>query len=159
MHPLAEPETGQTLRVRPAARLLVVDPANRVLLFHYKPASGAHDYWFTPGGAVDPGETFEQAAVRELAEETGIVVPSIAPALDERKVPIEMFSGEHVLAHERYYRVDVPFSEVKRDGWTQEELEVDAAHRWWPLAELAASNERYFPEDLLELIGQRSQNA
>ncbi|AQZ69320.1 MutT/nudix family protein [[Actinomadura] parvosata subsp. kistnae] len=28
--------------------------------------------WCLPGGAVEPGETFETAAVRELAEETGI---------------------------------------------------------------------------------------
>ena len=30
--------------------------------------------WGTIGGALDPGETHEQAAVRELYEETGLVV-------------------------------------------------------------------------------------
>jgi ADP-ribose pyrophosphatase YjhB (NUDIX family) len=36
---------------------------------------GSHaPYWSIPGGHMDPGESFEQAAIREVAEETGLLL-------------------------------------------------------------------------------------
>ena len=59
--------------LRPAARILLVDGAGRVLLFRFTPEDGRAPFWCTPGGAVDPGESYEEAARRELYEETGII--------------------------------------------------------------------------------------
>ena len=63
------------MKKRPSARLIVLNPENRVLLFHFIFDEGAlagKDYWATPGGALHPGESYQQAARRELFEETGI---------------------------------------------------------------------------------------
>jgi 8-oxo-dGTP diphosphatase len=41
--------------------------------------SHGHGTWAIPGGRVDPGESFLSTGIRELAEETGIVVDAPAP--------------------------------------------------------------------------------
>ena len=52
-----------SLAERPAARILLMDPAGRVLLFRFD-AADRPPFWATPGGAVDPGESYEEAARR-----------------------------------------------------------------------------------------------
>lgn len=64
------------LITRSAVRLAVLDVRRRLLLFHTRdidrPAMGA--WWELPGGGIEPGETYLDAGIRELREETGIVV-------------------------------------------------------------------------------------
>ncbi|MBP2472225.1 8-oxo-dGTP pyrophosphatase MutT (NUDIX family) [Crossiella equi] len=51
---------------------VVVERDGRLLLGH-RVKAGESPTWSLAGGKVDPGESFEQAAVRELREETGLV--------------------------------------------------------------------------------------
>lgn len=55
------------------ATAIITFPSNTILLIKRAtvPFKG---YWALPGGRVDPGETVEQTAVRELKEETGLTV-------------------------------------------------------------------------------------
>lgn len=56
---------------RTAARIVLVDEADRVLLLSgTDPEIGSH-WWMTPGGGMHAGEDLRAAAIRELAEETG----------------------------------------------------------------------------------------
>jgi 8-oxo-dGTP diphosphatase len=83
---------------------LIIEPAGRVLLFRFvfkKGALAGEDYWATPGGGVEEGETFEQAAIRELRKETGIRVESVGPQVGQREFVLQLSDGEHVVADER----------------------------------------------------------
>lgn len=143
------------LPLRPAARLLLLDGEGRVLLFRFAHRTGAlaaHVYWATPGGGVEEGESFADAALRELREETGLVVDDVGPEVARRGFVLQMPDGGHVWADERFFLLRIDRLELSRKGWTELEREVMAEHRWWTMDELASATEQVWPENLPELI-------
>jgi 8-oxo-dGTP pyrophosphatase MutT (NUDIX family) len=134
---------------------LIIEPAGRVLLFRFvfkKGALAGEDYWATPGGGVEEGETFEQAAIRELREETGIRVESVGPQVGQREFVLQLSDGEYVVADERFFRVEAKEATLSRDEWTAEEVEVMVVHRWWSRDELSQTSETVWPENLIEML-------
>ena len=144
-----------TPTARLAARVLVIDPHGCVLLFRgFDPARPeAGEWWITPGGGVDDGETIEQAARRELREETGLTVDDVGAPLFERRVVFE-FEDSHFDQTEHFFCVRVERFAVTDADWTDIEQRSVLEHRWWSAAELAATTERVYPEGLVERLAE-----
>lgn len=140
---------------RPSSRLLVIDPLQRVLLFRFSHSSGAlngQSYWATPGGGLEAGETFEDAAIRELWEETGINIDDPGSQIARRQFDLQLPDGEIVLSDERYYRIQVANNRLSTDAWTAHEVECMAEYKWWSLQELAETSETVWPKNLISLL-------
>ncbi len=60
---------------------VITDPRGRILLARRTRGRDLAGFWEFPGGKVDPGETAEQALVRELREELGIEAEPGAPVI------------------------------------------------------------------------------
>jgi 8-oxo-dGTP diphosphatase len=139
---------------RPAARIVLQDGAGRVLLFRFDPPDRP-PFWCTPGGALDPGETYETAARRELLEETGIEADP-GPEIARKTAEFITLEGVPVIAEERYFRVRLPAAcdpeAIDTGGHTDLERAVMRSWRWFDLDALRALEEPWYPEDLADLI-------
>ncbi|MEO5495019.1 MAG: NUDIX domain-containing protein [Sphingomonas sp.] len=138
---------------RPAARILLVDGEGRVLLFRFTPEDGRPAFWCTVGGAVDPRESYEEAARRELYEETGIIADP-GPEIFRREVDFLTIEGVEVTADERYFLVRTDAREIDAQGHTELEQRVMQQWRWVDPADLATLDEKYFPEDLSDMLAE-----
>src|SRR5260370_7333331 len=76
---------SQKIVERAAARIVLLDPEDRILLQQIRADEDhAHTIWITPGGALAPGETHRQAALRELREKGGQASVPLGPCLCAR---------------------------------------------------------------------------
>jgi 8-oxo-dGTP pyrophosphatase MutT (NUDIX family) len=139
---------------RRAARVLLVDAAGRALLLHGgDPARPGQRWWFTPGGGLHEGETTAQGAARELFEETGLrVSPSELGEPIWHQVTEFSYDSRQYRQDQDFFLLRVAEWQVDTAGMDADEQETITEHRWWSAAELDASDEQIFPEDLAALL-------
>ena len=140
---------------RVSAKVLLIDPEGRVLLFRgVDPTEPSRPpIWFPVGGALDEGETLEEAAVREAEEETGLRIDELGPAVLTRHVEFA-FEGNLYDQDETYFAVRTDGFTPDSKGWTETERNVMVGSRWWSLDDLRTTDEIVFPENLAELVEQ-----
>ena len=140
-----------TPAIRQTARVVLLDRDDRVLLVRLVDRVRGATWWCTPGGGVDPGETHEQAACREIAEETGLENLALGPCVWTREHSGE-FMGRPFRLSERIFVARVDAFEPDASRYSDLEKLVQTETRWWRLDELEASDEAFAPTRLPALL-------
>lgn len=144
-------DEGERPVLRPTARVLLLDPSDRVLLFLARdPDEPDHPFWYPPGGGVEEGESVEDAARREVHEETGLEV-ELGPQIGVRR-HVASFAGRTVDVRETWFLARTPTSYVETSGFTPLEAATIEAHRWWTIDELEATTDPLTPRALAALV-------
>ncbi|MDR1212733.1 MAG: NUDIX domain-containing protein [Propionibacteriaceae bacterium] len=149
---VALPPRQRPIVIRRAARLLVRSQGLVLLQLDSDPGLDQVTWWTTPGGGLDAGESFAQAAVRELREETGLKVDQsdlIGPVA--HRFVRHGYSDEVLLQEEFFFALDWPRPDpLDTTGCTSEERATVRRVEWVALDRLAG--QRVFPAQLGQLL-------
>jgi 8-oxo-dGTP pyrophosphatase MutT (NUDIX family) len=135
---------GHELLFVPSVAVLVWDEQGRLLLVHDIDTKR----WQTVGGAIEPGETPQQAARREALEEAGIEVKltRLRTVISGPEFRITYPNGDKVAYASIVFDAKVSGGDIRPDN------EETSAVRWWPVSDLASTKIDDFNRALLKEV-------
>ncbi|HEV2362763.1 MAG TPA: NUDIX domain-containing protein [Caulobacteraceae bacterium] len=141
------------MRRRPTVRVLLFDPSEQILLMKGRLPTNpaAPGAWFTLGGAIEAGESLQEAARREILEEAGFHEIALGPVVWRREAVFPDLTHGEMLFEESYLVARCAAAAPSRAHWRPWERELCDDIRWWPLADLARQSEPVFPAGLAAL--------
>lgn len=140
-----------------AGGVLVRRLRGRWMVAAIRPAGRPHGLWALPKGQIDPGESGEQTALREISEETGVRGRSLGKLGDVRYT--FTWEGERVFKVVSFFLVRYEEGKLGEipDAFRHEVEEV----RWLPLDDaprlLAYQGERRMAERALAVLAGDEQ--
>ena len=137
------------MEVRSAARLVLFDESRRVLLLRHNDGHG-REFWATPGGGLEPGETVEQAARREAAEELGAT--NVELTLLWTGNTQFRFGDRTISQTETFFLVTEHARLLGPEVEEAHRVEGILEARWWTLEDIESSGEMIFPTDLVNRV-------
>lgn len=152
--------------VRKSSRIILLNQDNRVWMLRI--ADEARPRWILPGGGVEEGESWEQAALREMWEECAINDAELGPLVATRDRLAEVApspsadgtstaGSRWIHQQERYFLVRAHIQQPHIANMLDYEIADYASQRWFSADEIRSWNEVVYPLGLEDLLDQVSR--
>ena len=144
--------------MRRVVRAVMMTPDQRVLLMRVQEPVSGTEFWVTPGGGLEPGESDEDALRREVAEETGATRISPGKQVWTRRCEFTWDNREYS-QKEYFYQVRTdPFEPVMDGNPAPGEASAFREFRWWSVDAIGRSEETFSPRQLHSLLESLTRN-
>lgn len=141
-----------SIPIRPAVRVLLINN-NKLLLMcvedfdiHAPGAKKNKRFWCTIGGGIEGSESVQDAALREIYEETGIAPEAVelGPVVWKSEIDL-MLKGILTRLAEQFIVAKTQQKDVALHKLTSDEQEVVKKLEWFSLEQIKNSQEIIFP--------------
>ena len=130
----------------------------RVLLMRVQEPVSGNEFWVTPGGGLEPGESDVDALRREVSEETGANEISPGQLVWTRQCDFTWDNRDYS-QKEYFYQVQTDRFEPVMDGNPAPgEASAFREFRWWSIEDIGRSEETFSPRDLHSLLESLTRN-
>ncbi|WP_027328314.1 NUDIX hydrolase [Marinimicrobium agarilyticum] len=139
------------METRQCSRLMIINEKGELLLFQYKDEHSRCPFWATVGGELKAGESYLDAAKRELYEETGLG-GEVGPLVMEREDVFAVARSTPALWQEKYYHVHCNSTDkVFAAEWTDEEKSTIQKWKWWSVEDIKSGIHEFKPSCIPDL--------
>lgn len=143
---------------RRVVRAVLLTTDQRVLLMRVQEPVSGIEFWVTPGGGLEPGESDEDALRREVAEETGATRFSVGQMVWTRRIEFT-WDNRAYSQNEYFYWVQTePFEPTMDANPARGEASAFREFRWWSIDDIGRFEKTFWPRDLHSVLENLSRN-
>jgi len=153
----------QALKQRNSVKLILLNSSNEILMIHVNNSNISSEnnseskasFWHMVGGQIEDGENIEEAAYRELFEETGLTKKEVSVGKIVWFGSVDLFiDDELVQVNQQFILARSSCNEITMNNLTEDEKQTVSHLKWFSLDEIKNTIDIVYPANLYSYLSE-----